>query len=96
MVSVILRSRNEERYVGFAIQSLHDFFGYDLEIVLVDNESTDNTIRVVNSFEYLNIKKIIEYMQAYINCEMVFRGPLVVDLVTVIQTYNSFHPGILR
>ncbi len=58
MVSVILRSRNEERYIGFAIQSLHDFFGYDLEIVLVDNESTDNTIRVVNSFEYLNIKKI--------------------------------------
>ena len=58
MVSVILRSRNEERYIGFAIQSLHDFFGYDLEIVLVDNESTDNTIRVVNSFEYLDIKKV--------------------------------------
>ena len=57
MVSVILRSRNEERYIGFALQSLHDFFGYDLEIVLVDNESTDNTIRVVNSFEYLDIKK---------------------------------------
>jgi len=58
MVSVVVRCRNEERYVGYTIQSIYDYFGYDVEIIIVDNESTDNSIRVVNTFEYLNIKKV--------------------------------------
>ena len=57
MVSVILRCRNEEKYIGFAIQSIYDFLGY-AEIILVDNESTDNSNRIVNSFEFMNIKKV--------------------------------------
>ena len=56
--SVILRNRNEERYIGYCIQSLVDFLGDDVEIVLVDNESTDDSIRIVNTFDYLNIKKV--------------------------------------
>jgi len=58
MVSVVMRCRNEERYIGYALQSIHDFFGYDVEIIIIDNESTDNSIRVVNTFEYLDIKNI--------------------------------------
>ena len=58
MVSVVVRCRNEERYIGYTIQSIYDYFGYDVEIIIVDNESTDNSIRVVNTFEYLNIKKV--------------------------------------
>ena len=58
MVSVVVRCRNEERYIGYTIQSIYDYFGYDVEIIIVDNESTDNSIRVVNKFEYLNIKKV--------------------------------------
>ena len=56
--SVILRNRNEERYIGYCIQSLVDFLGDNVEIVLVDNESTDDSIRIVNTFDYLNIKKV--------------------------------------
>ena len=56
--SVIIRNRNEERYIGYCIQSLVDFLGDGVEIVLVDNESTDDSIRIVNTFDYLNIKKV--------------------------------------
>jgi rhamnosyltransferase len=56
MVSVIVRSRNEEKYVGHCLQSITDFIGKP-EIILIDNESEDNTIRVVNNFEYHNVKK---------------------------------------
>ena len=56
--SVILRNRNEERYIGYCIQSLVDFLGDNVEIVLVDNESTDDSIRIVNTFDYLNIKQV--------------------------------------
>ena len=56
--SVIIRNRNEERYIGYCIQSLVDFLGDGVEIILVDNESTDDSIRIVNTFDYLNIKKV--------------------------------------
>ena len=57
MVSVIVRTKNEEKHVGHCIQSVTDFIGKP-EIVIVDNESTDNTIPIINSFEYQDIEKI--------------------------------------
>ena len=56
-ISVVVRSRNEEQHIGYCLQSITDFIGKP-EIILVDNESTDNTIRIVNSFEYHNVKKL--------------------------------------
>tara|TARA_R100000808_G_C2096503_1_gene115035 strand:+ start:91 stop:735 length:645 start_codon:yes stop_codon:yes gene_type:complete len=57
MVSVIVRTKNEEKHVGHCIQSVTDFIGKP-EIVIVDNESTDNTIPIINRFEYHDIEKI--------------------------------------
>ena len=54
--SVVIRNRNEEKYIGHCIQSVIDFLGDDVQIILVDNESTDNSIRIVNTFDYLNIE----------------------------------------
>ena len=65
MVSVVMRCRNEERYIGYALQSIHDFFGYDVEIIIIDNESTDNSIRVVNTFEYLDIQMCLQLSLNY-------------------------------
>tara|TARA_R110002126_G_scaffold202559_1_gene349941 strand:- start:183 stop:833 length:651 start_codon:yes stop_codon:yes gene_type:complete len=56
-ISVIVRSRNEEQHIGYCLQSITDFIGKP-EIILVDNESKDDTIRIVNSFEYHNVKKL--------------------------------------
>ena len=39
MVSVIVRTKNEEKHIGYCIQSLTDFIGKP-EIIIVDNEST--------------------------------------------------------
>ena len=54
-VSVIIRNRNEERWIGHAIQSAVDFFDKP-EIIIVDNNSTDNSRRVISTFDYLDIK----------------------------------------
>ena len=56
-VSVILRCRNEERYIGHCLQSLGDNLSSP-EILLLDNNSTDNSIRVAKTFDWMNIKKI--------------------------------------
>ena len=54
--SIVIRNRNEERFIGHFGQSLVDFLGDDIQVIIVDNESTDNSLRIVNTFDYLNIK----------------------------------------
>ena len=55
--SVIMRNRNEERYIDIFIQSLIDKIGEDIEVIIVDNESNDNSLRVVKTFDFLNVKE---------------------------------------
>ena len=54
-ISVIIRNRNEERYIGYAIQSVLDTFKKP-EIIVVDNNSTDNSMGIVNTFDFEDIK----------------------------------------
>ena len=54
MVSVVMRCRNEERYIGYAIQSVLDFFD-NPEIIIIDNNSTDDSMKIVKSFNFNNI-----------------------------------------
>ena len=56
MVSVIIRNRNEEEFIGFALQSVCDFLP-KAEVIIVDNNSTDDSMEVVKLFNTrLNIR----------------------------------------
>ena len=62
-ISVIIRSRNEDRWIGHTIQSVLDFI-YKPEIIIVDNNSTDETENIVRHFTQdplLNDKKNKQY-----------------------------------
>ena len=48
-VSVIIRTKNEERWIGHAIQSVLDNI-HKPEIIIVDNFSKDSTLQIVNHF----------------------------------------------
>jgi len=49
-ISVLIRCRNEERWVGHTIQSIIDNFN-EPEIVVVNNNSTDESMSIVNMFK---------------------------------------------
>ena len=55
MVSVIIRNRDEAEYIGFAIQSIVDHIK-DPEIIIVDNNSKDDSMKIVSLFDRYNIK----------------------------------------
>ena len=55
MISVIVRTRNEERHIGYAIQSVLDIFDKP-EIIVVNNNSIDESMSIVKSFNFSNIK----------------------------------------
>ena len=51
MITFVVRSRNEERWIGHCLQSIIDEFGTaQVEIKIVDNESRDDTLQVVKMF----------------------------------------------
>ena len=57
-ISVIIRNRNEAEYIGFAIHSCLDHFKKS-EIIVVDNNSTDDSLHIVNLFKDRTSIKII-------------------------------------
>ena len=52
--SVVIRARNEERWIGYAIQSALDHL-VKPEIIIVDNNSTDKTVEIVKFCENPNL-----------------------------------------
>ncbi len=62
-ISVIIRSRNEDRWIGHSIQSVLNFLNKP-EIIIVDNTSNDETANIVRHFTQdplLNDKKNKQY-----------------------------------
>ena len=49
-ISVIIRAKNEERWIGHAIQSVLDHI-QSPEIIIIDNQSSDETIPISRTFQ---------------------------------------------
>ncbi|WP_051340652.1 glycosyltransferase [Azospirillum halopraeferens] len=50
MISVVLRSKNEAAWIGRCCTALRNQRVPDIEIILVDNESTDDTVPIARRF----------------------------------------------
>ena len=55
-VSIIIRTKNEERWISSCLSAIKDQSFKDFEIILVDNGSTDKTISPAKKFD---IEKIV-------------------------------------
>jgi glycosyltransferase involved in cell wall biosynthesis len=49
-LSFLVRARDEEDHIGYALQSIFDLFGSATPVCVVDNESQDDTLAVVRMF----------------------------------------------
>ena len=49
-VSIIIRSHNEEKWIGACLESVFGQVFQDIEVILVDNESTDQTVAKAKRF----------------------------------------------
>jgi glycosyltransferase involved in cell wall biosynthesis len=57
LVSVVVPAHNSERYLGEALDSVFAQTRGDLEVVLVDDGSTDGTVAVAESYEGLVVRR---------------------------------------
>tara|TARA_Y100000591_G_C21850164_1_gene711158 strand:+ start:3815 stop:5182 length:1368 start_codon:yes stop_codon:yes gene_type:complete len=60
--SIIIRTKNEERWIAKCLQQIHKQTFQDFEIILVDNESTDKTVEKAKSFGVTKIVSISNYL----------------------------------
>lgn len=51
MISVVVRTKNEERWIGRCLRAIAGQAGPDFEIIVVDNASTDGTLEIVRRFD---------------------------------------------
>lgn len=61
-ISIILRTKNEERWIAHCLDALFKQDYSDFEVILVDNNSTDHTVKVANRFplsKTINIDKFL-------------------------------------
>ncbi|MBI3378844.1 MAG: glycosyltransferase [Nitrospirae bacterium] len=61
MVSIIIRTKNEERWIVPCLRSVFKQSYKDFEVILVDNESTDNTVEKASQFEITKVVRCKDY-----------------------------------
>ena len=60
-VSIIIRTKNEERWIGSCFKSIFEQTLKDFEVILVDNNSKDQTVNKAKSYpiKVLSIKDFL-------------------------------------
>jgi len=64
-VSIIIRTKNEEKYLGQLLEKLRQQTFKDFEIIIVDNESTDKTLEIAKKFKVDKILTIADRKFSY-------------------------------
>ena len=62
LCSIIIRTKNEERWIGPCLKAVQKQSYQNFEIILVDNESTDSTLKRAKEFEIEKIITISDYL----------------------------------
>ena len=65
LISIIIRTRNEERWIKKCLASVYNQNYKNIEVVLVDNQSTDKTVDKAKKFGIDKIVEITKYMPGY-------------------------------
>ena len=61
-ISIIVRTKNEERWIGHCLKAIYKQDYPLFEVILVDNDSTDNTIEIAKRFPIKKIIKIEKFL----------------------------------
>ena len=67
-ISVVIRCKDEERWIGHAIQSVIDFIPEN-EIIVVDNGSKDKSLEIVQQFKAN--PSLVKNNQKYTNVKII-------------------------
>lgn len=64
-LSLIIPAYNEEDYIGVCLQSIAEQTEKPLEVIVVDNNSTDGTVEIAKKFDFVRVVKEKRQHQAF-------------------------------
>ena len=97
--SILISNFNKSKYIERCLNSILSQSYKNFEIIFSDNESTDNSIRVVNTFEYLDIKtEVVPVSESTYPSEIKRPKNSVMSLDKVKKIYNpqKWEEGLLE
>lgn len=62
LISIIIRSKNEEKWIGHCLSSVFSQNHKDFEVILVDNCSTDSTLKIARRYPVEKILNIDNFL----------------------------------
>ena len=62
MISIIIRTKNEERWIAACLKGVFEQSYTDFEVILVDNQSTDRTVEKARQFPVARIVDCVEFL----------------------------------
>ena len=62
LVSIIIRTKNEERWIKLCLDKIYEQSYKNFEIIIVDNYSTDKTLQKIKNYKINKIVKIKKYL----------------------------------
>ncbi len=61
-VSIIIRGKDEEDWLGLCLKSIHEQTFKDFEIIYLDNKSSDASVKIAKEFDVDKVKTIGKYL----------------------------------
>ena len=61
-VSIIIRTKNEERWISSCLEAIYSQEFTDFEVVIVDNETEDRTLKKANKFPVSEVVYVKDYL----------------------------------
>jgi glycosyltransferase involved in cell wall biosynthesis len=86
MISIVLRSKNEEKWIGRCLDSIKGQKMKDIDIILVDNNSDDRTVEIAESHK-VNIIEISDEEFTYGRALNVGINEAVYDTVALLSAH---------
>lgn len=62
MISIIIRTKNEERWISACLKGVFNQKYRDIEVILVDNKSSDRTVEKASQFKLVKVIGCDEYL----------------------------------
>ncbi len=61
-ISIIVRTKNEERWIAHCLEMLFKQSFQSFEVILVDNDSSDHTVEIAKRYDLAKVVTIKEFM----------------------------------